>query len=691
MAQRSGLFDSTEIVETIDGYPRGNRAETADFFAKYFSNFISNGVFANPSTNFKVMAQSGPTVVVRPGVCFINGYMAWDTAEETHTFAVASEQQDWYFIQRMYLPDGTITKTWVQDNSGTTLPVRTATTYDLVLAMVRLPAGAANITDSMITDYRYDNSRCGIVHAAVDHIDTTELATQLNRAAEEFIAAAETSLVTWQGTFDQWFNAVKGQLSGDAATALEASKTARTYAVCETAADTAAKTAALDGYYLAPGQTVYVRFINSVPGGATLNVNGTGNVPMYNRGQAITGADIPAGATAALVYNGERYDLLNAVASAAGVKYVTASGTSAVVVNTPDGLPVQLKDGDRFSVGFTNEVAAKATLNINGIGAYPIIDNYTGAAIVNGDIPADYIGDIMFEDGKFLLLNALRLSASPQGYQMFTANDTFIVPPGVNSIRVSACAAGVGRYAGEWMENQIFNVSPGEPINLTIGSGNTVIGELATLIAGTYSGSVPSTKLGYATGYTGGSSSTYYQSGGTGGYGGKYGFGGGGAGSVGTGSTYYYGSGGGGAGIGGDGSQGDYQGGSSQIGVASPGKGGGTSGGSGGYSSNSYSQYTQYNYNGANAQTGALIYKGAQGTFTKGGDGSVYGAGGGGGAAGEKTSEKGYGGGGAAGGYGAGGGQNGMKGASNFQFSTSTTYGQPSGGMVLIEWGGTVA
>ena len=324
MAQRSGLFDSTEIVETIDGYPRGNRAETADFFAKYFSNFISNGVFANPSTNFKVMAQSGLTVVVRPGVCFINGYMAWDTAEETHTFAAASEQQDWYFVQRMYLPDGTITKTWVQDNSGTTLPVRTATTYDLVLAMVRLPAGASNITDSMITDYRYDNSRCGIVHAAVDHIDTTELATQLNRAAEEFINAAETSLVTWQGTFDQWFNAVKGQLSGDAATALEANKTARTYAVCETAADTSAKTAALDGYYLAPGQTVYVRFINSVPGGATLNVNATGDIPMYNRGQAITGADIPAGATAALVYNGERYDLLNAVVSAAGVIIGTA-------------------------------------------------------------------------------------------------------------------------------------------------------------------------------------------------------------------------------------------------------------------------------------------------------------------------------------------------------------------------------
>lgn len=671
MAQRSGLFDSTEIVETIDGYPRGNRAETADFFAKYFSSFISNGVFANPSTNFKVMAQSGLTVVVRPGVCFINGYMAWDTAEETHTFATASEQQDWYFVQRMYLPDGTITKTWVQDNSGTVLPVRTATTYDLVLAMVRLPAGAANITDSMITDYRYDNSRCGIVHAAVDHIDTTELATQLNRAAEEFIAAAETSLVTWQGTFDQWFNAVKGQLSGDAATALEANKTARTYAVCETAAETSAKTAALEGYYLAPGQTVYVRFINSVPGGATLNLNGTGDILMYNRGQAITGADIPAGATAALVYNGERYDLLNAVVSAAGVKYVTASGTSAVVVNTPDGLPVQLKDGDRFSVGFTNEVAAKATLNINGIGAYPIIDNYTGAAIVKGDIPADYIGDIMFEDGKFLLLNALRVSGSPTGSAFYTQNGTFTVPNFVTAIKISACAAGVGRYAGEYLIDRIFNVTPGQTIELTIGSGNTVIGELTTLIAGSVASATPTTKLGYAAGYNGGNGFPSDASGNnSGGYGGAFGFGGGAGGSY-NGVYNDQGSGGGGAGIGGAGASA-----TTTTGGGGAGAGGGTTGGAGG--SGRYRTNTNERAeNGNDARSGKIIYMGAKGDKTTGGGGSIYGAGGGGG--GNET--EGSGGGGAAGGYGAGGGRSGKL----------DSYGQPSNGMVLIEWGGTVA
>lgn len=656
MAQRSGLFDSTEIVETIDGYPRGNRAETADFFAKYFSNFISNGVFAKPTTNFQVMSSGGMSVTIRPGSCFINGYMAWDTESETMTFSTASAAHRYVLVQRLYIPDGAITKTWLTDPDMTEVPVRTVTTHDLVIATVAVPANAREVTDSMITDHRFDTELCGIVHGVVDQLDTSDIANQLNTAVSEYVAAAENSLVTWEGTFDQWFDAVKGQLSGDAATALEANKTARMYAVCETAADTSAKVAALDGYYLAPGQTVYVRFVNAVPGGATLNVNGTGDIPMYNRGQAVKNADIPEGATAAMVYTGERYDLLNAVVSAAGVKYVTASGTSAITVTTSDGQPVELKDGDRFSIDFVNEATAGATLNINGIGAYPIIDNYTGAAIVKGDIPADYIGDIMFEDGKFLLLNALRVSGTPTGSAFFTQNGTFTVPNFVTAIKVSACAAGISPYAGEGIVDQIFNVTPGQIIELTIGSGNTVIGDLITLIAGTKASSTPTTKLGYAAGYGGGASSSN-----VGGYGGFFGFGGG-AGGYATSTASARRGGGGGGGIAGDGSAGT---------ASAGGAGGGSTGGKGGVSTTSHDTKT----GGNDALSGKIIYSGGNGS-TGGGGGSIYGAGGGGGAF--SGSSPVFGGGGGAGGYGAGGG-------------TGYAKGAPSNGMVLIEWGGTVA
>lgn len=661
MAQRSGLFDSTEIVQDVSGYPKGNRAETADFFAKYFSNFVSNGVFARPSTNFQVMAKSGMTVTIKAGCCFINGYMAFDNSDEEHTFVKDSSAHNYYFIQRMYLPDGTITKTWLTDPDETELPVRTATTYDLVIAKVTISANVSAVTDSMITDYRYDNYKCGIVTGIIEQLDTSTLATQLNAAAQEFITAAESSLTTWQGTFDQWFEAVKDQLSGDAATALEANKSARAYTVCSTAEATTAKTAELDGYYLAPGQTVYVKFVNAVPASATLNINGSGATAIYKNGQPIVAGDIPAGTIAALVYNGSTYDLLNAAVSSAGVIYAEAVGTSAVIASTATGSPSTIEAGDRFSIHFENEVSAGGTLNLNGIGAKKLYSNYTASAIVQGDIPADYIGDIIYDGANFVLLNPLVVSGTPTGYAFFTSNDSFTVPNFVSAIKVSACAAGVGRYAGEYLIDQIFNVTPGQQIDLTIGSGNTVIGDLATLIAGSYAGVQPTTKLGYAAGYNGGdadfiSTSTGYL-GGYGGYGGAFGFGGGGGGYSGS-----YRWGGGGAGIGG-------AGGEPTSSKNTVGAGGGTTGGNGGSGDNA---------NGNDAKNGTIIYHGGSVGGGVGGGGSKYGAGGGG--AGGRSQGVSNGGGGAAGGYGAGCGQDGGQSAT----------GDPSGGMVLIEWGGTI-
>ena len=667
MAQRSGLFDSTEIVQDVNGYPKGNRAETADFFAKYFSNFVSNGVFARPSTNFQVMAKSGMTVTIKAGCCFINGYMAFDNSDEEHTFVKDSSAHNYYFIQRMYLPDGTITKTWLTDPDETELPVRTATTYDLVIAKVTISANVSAVTDSMITDYRYDTSKCGIVTGIIEQLDTSTLATQLNAAAQEFITAAENSLTTWQGTFDQWFEAVKNQLSGDAATALEANKSARAYTVCSTAEATTAKTAELDGYYLAPGQTLYVKFANAVPASATLNINGSGATAIYKNGQPIVAGDIPAGTIAALVYNGSTYDLLNAAVSSAGVIYAEAAGTSAVIVSTATGLPSTIEAGDRFSIHFENEVSAGGTLNLNGIGAKPIINNYTASAIVQGDIPADYIGDIIYDGANFVLLNPLVVSGTPTGYAFFTSNDRFTVPNFVTAIKVSACAAGVGRYAGEYLIDQIFNVTPGQQIGLTIGSGNTVIGDLATLIAGTVSSATPTTKLGYAAGYNGGNGGRGNTSliNGYGGYGGAFGYGGGGGGA--SKSRDAGSAGGGGGGIGGDG-------GAAGNVTSATGAGGGTTGGAGG--NGGYSG--EGPVNGGDAKSGKVIYNGASiETGTKGGGGSIYGAGGGGGA-----QYNGYaGGGGAAGGYGAGGGTCG---------DNRDIIGQPSNGMVLIEWGGTI-
>lgn len=332
-----------------------------------------------------------------------------------------------------------------------------------------------------------------------------------------------------------------------------------------------------------------------------------------------------------------------------------ASGATNIVIT--ENAPETVAANDNYRILFNNAPGAGAKLQLGSTGLYPILNNYTGAPIVSGDIPAGYTADIVFDGTSYILLNALVVSGTPTGSAFFTQNGSFTVPNFVTAIKVSACAAGVGRYAGEFLIDQVYNVTPGQIIELTIGAGNTVIGALATLIAGSVSSATPTTKLGYAAGYNGGKVKSFENNFG---FGGAFGFGGG------TGAqpnTNYYG--GGGAGIGGAGNRGAM----SELGL-----GGGTTGGDGGKGGASSSIPPG---DGGDSKSGKLIYIGGVIDGTKGGKGSIYGAGGGGGSYYSKP----CGGGGAAGGYGAGCGGNG----------DGTYTADPSHGMVLIEWGGTVA
>lgn len=344
-------------------------------------------------------------------------------------------------------------------------------------------------------------------------------------------------------------------------------------------------------------------------------------------------------------------EMEDGIASAGAVPLVSTSASGDINVIITDNVPDEIAINDNFRIYFENAPGAGAKLQLGSADAYPIINNYTGTPIALGDIPTGYTADIVFDGTAYILLNALVISGTPTGSAFFTQNGTFTVPNFVTAIKVSACAAGVGRYAGEYLIDQIYNVTPGEIIELTIGKGNTVIGTLATLIAGTVSAALPTTKLGYAAGYNGGNeytASNIY------GFGGAFGFGGGG--SV---SGLYY-TGGGGAGIGGAGGDGGTS-------NSSGGNGGGTTGGNGGTPT----------LEAGDAKSGRLIYNGAEPGGNRGGSGSIYGAGGGGGRNPDTSLVNG---GGAAGGYGAGCGGN----------SDKTFTADASGGMVLIEWGGTV-
>ena len=213
MALRSGLFDSTEIIESASGYPRGNRAENAEFFARYFSRFVGNGVYASPSDGFLVKSGGGLDLKIMPGDAFINGYFAFCTEEQIISLSSGIEETVYRIVLRMDRVSGCITLEVLDDNIELT---RNENVYELALADVRVGASSSYIFQSDIVDLRFDSELCGMVTALIDQLDTSAFAQQLDAVIADsadayasqldFIAAAEQEFNLWIDSLHERFS-----------------------------------------------------------------------------------------------------------------------------------------------------------------------------------------------------------------------------------------------------------------------------------------------------------------------------------------------------------------------------------------------------------------------------------------------------------------------------------------------------
>ena len=83
------------------------------------------------------------------------------------------------------------------------------------------------------------------------------------------------------------------------------------YAVCSTAAATAAKTATISGFKLFVGAVAYIKFtIGNTAANPTLNISGTGAKAIWYQGAAILWSYLKANRTYAFVYDGSVYQLI---------------------------------------------------------------------------------------------------------------------------------------------------------------------------------------------------------------------------------------------------------------------------------------------------------------------------------------------------------------------------------------------
>ena len=217
MALTSGLFNSVN----------GDRRYRAEHFAAYFSTFIANGVFPNPSTGFQVTEGEGMRVVLKPGQAWINGYFITNDDDYSLTLDVADgvlKRIDRIVLRLDYY--NRIITPLVKKGTFASTPVapditRDADAYELVLADILVTNGAIGIVQGNITDQRLNTELCGIVHGVVDQVDTTTIFNQYQSWFNNVKATNETEMDAWiiqqRAEFDNWFATVQNTLDGDTA------------------------------------------------------------------------------------------------------------------------------------------------------------------------------------------------------------------------------------------------------------------------------------------------------------------------------------------------------------------------------------------------------------------------------------------------------------------------------------------
>lgn len=197
MEEKYGFFNA---VETSSGVY--DRTYNAEDFANYFSKFISNGVFVNPTDGLKVSAQSGLKVTVKAGSAYIDGYYYDLEVDTTLTIQVNSSsyvQTDSVVIRI----DKVNRKMSLEVKQNDTSVTRTSTVKELQLATIKKDVGVASLSASDITDKRPYNDVCGFVTGVIQQISTSDLFSQFT------------------AIFNEWFDGIKGQLSQDVATSLQ--------------------------------------------------------------------------------------------------------------------------------------------------------------------------------------------------------------------------------------------------------------------------------------------------------------------------------------------------------------------------------------------------------------------------------------------------------------------------------------
>lgn len=171
--------EAQELIKNETERSKKADAQTASFL----ESTTANGIIRNSKSDpFGQTAIGGMKVVIDKGDLIINGNIK-NHKRLTRTYNVTQENRTEVFLYRFDSVTNEITGLWrdciiqgdiiLSREDKTELPLRSSGYYDILICKITIPAGATEITQDMIGDFRQNEYYCGYAKNILVDIDET--------------------------------------------------------------------------------------------------------------------------------------------------------------------------------------------------------------------------------------------------------------------------------------------------------------------------------------------------------------------------------------------------------------------------------------------------------------------------------------------------------------------------------------
>lgn len=196
-------FDSHVTYDT-DGTPVYDRAISSEPLRNLLHKLFTDGILPDVSTNLQVVAGSGMNVVVKAGFAIVQGCLKLEENDRTLALQASSatnDRIDTVVLRLNSNDDQRYCDLYIREGTPATNPtrpnlVRSDSVYELGLADIFVSKTITSITQSKITDTRYEAERCGVI-SSLSEYDTTTIYKQVQADLKEFKDTEQAEFLAW--------------------------------------------------------------------------------------------------------------------------------------------------------------------------------------------------------------------------------------------------------------------------------------------------------------------------------------------------------------------------------------------------------------------------------------------------------------------------------------------------------------